>query len=749
MSDTELDSEAGEGRQQDGSPLSREVDPGGRRERRHSSPLDPEATRDDDDDDDNNMVEPGGRTRDTAADDVRSDDAGHSSFVQHGPCSPPIQQRHTTSGMAAATSRMRSAVSKPVQLQLMGESSGSGMLRLCRPQRSEGSAEGGNLSTTGPQRGASAGHQIRMSTASADPPVRVSWTSAGPLIHMSAAFADPPIHMAGASVVCNQPRSTAVHGVSDLISSTGYRQQCYRESSEHRRADQKRCNSAPIDQYELNMLNYEPTQSSNGVSTLASDEKYDEWMRIDQNEIDDDVSHHLFQQSSSDCSEGQRMNMSQVEEIGSDRNGWNEQPSARCSSKSICSSDRSDYSASGNSNETPDEDERRVRMIRCESSRHESSGLQHSSVDSFDEQDAAQVQFDESSSLDPRTDDKPSWHDVDIMIKLDELRTGAMRDQLWIRELITENDRLVAENEQLRLLSSTLTSVYPCRKMRRPMGRCYRCGLRGHLRTQCTYPRRPRRRQVQLEAESGEGMQNTVSCNRVRLMDDMSESPIIGGPADGGLKRAVLQGDNLLAISADRRSTFRTLTRGVINRCAADRGRRRLSTLGDADAIREWKQSSTEYRRTTMMDGSTSSALRNEQNNDLLRSSASRTAIDGLAREATHVATYGLKDTAGCSLNSGFHDGTVNGVTRSGGTMAGGTHGQTNPTFTSKAMETVKGETRRSTASSVANRERYGDKESKRVKRRKASGGQIGSQLIGGPADGSVGCCGRGGRILY
>ena len=118
-------------RQRNGSPLRREVDSGDRAERRHSSPLDPEATRDGEDDDD--MVERGGRTRDTVVDDVRDDDAGHRSFVQHGLCSPPIQQRQMMGGMAAATSRIRSTISRPVQLQLMGESSGSGMLRLCRP----------------------------------------------------------------------------------------------------------------------------------------------------------------------------------------------------------------------------------------------------------------------------------------------------------------------------------------------------------------------------------------------------------------------------------------------------------------------------------------------------------------------------------------------------------------------------------------------------------------------------------------
>ena len=183
-------------RQQNGSPLRREVDSGGRTERRHSSPLDPEATRDGEDDDDD-MVERGGRTRDTVADDVHDDDAGHRSFVQHGLCSPPIQQRQMTGGMAAATSRIRSTVSRPVQLQLMGESSGSGMLRLCRPQRSDD----GESSTNGAQRGASA---------------------------------ETPVHTARDYVVDDRLRSSAVHGVSnDFRSSTDYRQQCYRESSEH------------------------------------------------------------------------------------------------------------------------------------------------------------------------------------------------------------------------------------------------------------------------------------------------------------------------------------------------------------------------------------------------------------------------------------------------------------------------------------------------------------------------------------
>ena len=133
MSDIEaMDSEA-EGGQQNGPPLFRKVDQEGRTGRGRSSPSDPMATRDDEDEDD--MVEHGGRGSDAGFDDDERVPE------RHAPCLSPAQQTQQSSG--AMTSRVRSTVSRPVQLQLTCGARGAGMLQLCRPKRSEGE----NLST--------------------------------------------------------------------------------------------------------------------------------------------------------------------------------------------------------------------------------------------------------------------------------------------------------------------------------------------------------------------------------------------------------------------------------------------------------------------------------------------------------------------------------------------------------------------------------------------------------------------------
>ena len=140
MSDAEVDSEAEGERQQGGSPLLRKVDKCSRLGRGRSGPSDPMATRDDEDDD---TVERGGRGSDAGRDGV-SDDDDEQTSGRHSPCLPPVQQQRSSGAM---TSRLRSAVSRPVQLQLVGGTRGSGVLRLCRPQQSEQSDAAGENST--------------------------------------------------------------------------------------------------------------------------------------------------------------------------------------------------------------------------------------------------------------------------------------------------------------------------------------------------------------------------------------------------------------------------------------------------------------------------------------------------------------------------------------------------------------------------------------------------------------------------
>jgi len=102
-------------------------------------------------------------------------------------------------------------------------------------------------------------------------------------------------------------------------------------------------------------------------------------------------------------------------------------------------------------------------------------------------------------------------------------------------------------------------------------------------------------------------------------------------------------------------------------------------------------------------------------------------------------------NVAGCPANSIIHDGAANDVMMSGDIMmAGDTCRQrTRPKIKRKAMEAVKGESGRSGASSVVQRERDGAQQPNWIKKKKRSGCRTGSALIGGPADGRVGCCGR------
>ena len=127
--------------QRGGSPLSREVGDEGRAGCRHSDPSDSEATPNDDD---QNTVVERGRVRDAAAGHV-SDDSSHqrSRDVQSPHPSPTSRQQRSgsTVGSMAALPRLKSVVTKAVQLRLTGgrgrATSGSGVLRLCRPGRDD------------------------------------------------------------------------------------------------------------------------------------------------------------------------------------------------------------------------------------------------------------------------------------------------------------------------------------------------------------------------------------------------------------------------------------------------------------------------------------------------------------------------------------------------------------------------------------------------------------------------------------
>ena len=140
--------------QRGGLPLNREVDEEeGRIGRRKFRPSDPETTPSDDD----NSIVDGGRFRDAAADVSDDDYNQRRSLGQQGPRSPPSSPPMQTMSDTMAAPRIRSAVTKPVQLQLTGGrgrgTRGAGVMRLCRPHQS---AEADENSTSGAQRGASA-----------------------------------------------------------------------------------------------------------------------------------------------------------------------------------------------------------------------------------------------------------------------------------------------------------------------------------------------------------------------------------------------------------------------------------------------------------------------------------------------------------------------------------------------------------------------------------------------------------------
>ena len=120
------------------SPLSREVGDERREGRRHSDPSDSEATPSDNE---NTVVERGGRVRDAAAGEVSDDSNSQRSRDSRSPRpSPASRQQQSTVGSMAAP-RLKSVVTKPVQLRLTGgrgrATSGSGVLRLCRPGRDD------------------------------------------------------------------------------------------------------------------------------------------------------------------------------------------------------------------------------------------------------------------------------------------------------------------------------------------------------------------------------------------------------------------------------------------------------------------------------------------------------------------------------------------------------------------------------------------------------------------------------------
>jgi hypothetical protein len=122
--------------QQGDSPLRREVDDEGRAGRRNSDPSDSEATPSDDE---NGTVEHGDRVRDAAAGQISDDGSQQRSRGQQSPHpSPASRSQQSTIGSAVAP-QVRSIVTKPVQLRLTGgrgrATSGSGVLRLCRPGR--------------------------------------------------------------------------------------------------------------------------------------------------------------------------------------------------------------------------------------------------------------------------------------------------------------------------------------------------------------------------------------------------------------------------------------------------------------------------------------------------------------------------------------------------------------------------------------------------------------------------------------
>ena len=124
--------------QRGGLPLNREVDEEeGRIGRRQFRPSDPETTPSDDDD---NSIVDGGRSRDAAADVSDDDYNQRRSLGQLGPRSPPSSPPVQTMSDTMAAPRIRSVVTKPVQLQLTGGrgrgTRGASDMRLCRPHQS-------------------------------------------------------------------------------------------------------------------------------------------------------------------------------------------------------------------------------------------------------------------------------------------------------------------------------------------------------------------------------------------------------------------------------------------------------------------------------------------------------------------------------------------------------------------------------------------------------------------------------------
>jgi len=118
------------------SPLRREVGAEGRAGCRHHAPSDPEATPSDDDD---VIVGRGERVRDAVTDEAGDDYTRPRYRDLHSPHPSPVTRRQQSTVGKMAAPRLRSVVTKPVELRLTGgrdrATSGAGVLRLCRPGR--------------------------------------------------------------------------------------------------------------------------------------------------------------------------------------------------------------------------------------------------------------------------------------------------------------------------------------------------------------------------------------------------------------------------------------------------------------------------------------------------------------------------------------------------------------------------------------------------------------------------------------
>ena len=376
-------------------------------------------------------------------------------------------------------------------------------------------------------------------------------------------------------------------------------------------------------------------------------------------------------------------------------------------SASTCWSDSSESTRDGYY------EERRTCVIEArQSSSSESQHYSHN--DDVNEAYDVPVRFDNSHPGDPVTSSDQSWCD-DVIRRLDALEATKTSELLRMIEIVAEIERLRNENQQLRSLSSAESAATDRRdpSVRRPMGRCYRCGLRGHHRRDCTNPRQPRRRRRPLlratENDVSEDERCSVLCNRVTVMGDAVGLTIIGGPADDSTTTGALR-SNDTRIGATN-STTQDLLPAALR--VHHRGSRSTQKVNEAvDGLN---------RHPVTIERTTCSLLQTSTVGDAAKSGGTRT--DERKIETTDQQRT-VRDEQACGRTTS-NEPTF--TRRSNNRRAANTDVRQHslkPTFFATRRE-VDGRT---------------------MRRHTTTNDAAAPPLVGGPADGDVGCCGRGGQ---